>query len=221
MATAGKIFSKSVNPVSVFMTPLVAFMIYVFNTLLINGNVPKYALHEELLDQLQFFIYLSAGIFFISSFGAIRNWFLKLPMLLLISITFLTALEEINWGQVYFGFYSPDYFVLNNTQSELSIHNLSNLQVYLHSAYIEAGLILSFSWLILKRSKFKLVVPNWYLTSYFLPISIYYSLWEYSRKVDYFILWNQQEYFEFFFSAGILIWAITLKQKSNKIKLLT
>jgi len=217
----GKNVSKIINPVSVFMTPLVAFIIYVFNTLLIDGDVPKYALHEELLDQLQFFIYLSAGIFFISSFRAIRNWFLKLPMLLLISITFLTALEEINWGQVYFGFYSPDYFVLNNTQSELSIHNLSNLQVYLHSTYIEAGLILSFSWLILKRCKFKLVVPNWYLTSYFLPISIYYSLWEYSRKVDYFILWNQQEYFEFFFSAGILIWAITLKQKSNKIKLLT
>jgi hypothetical protein len=217
----GKNVSKIINPVSVFMTPLVAFIIYVFNTLLIDGDVPKYALHEELLDQLQFFIYLSAGIFFISSFRAIRNWFLKLPMLLLISITFLTALEEINWGQVYFGFYSPDYFFLNNTQSELSIHNLSNLQVYLHSAYIEAGLILSFSWLILKKSRFKLVVPNWYLTSYFLPISIYYSLWEYSRKVDYFILWNQQEYFEFFFSVGILIWAITLKQKSNKIKLLT
>jgi hypothetical protein len=217
----GKNVSKIINPVSVFMTPLVAFIIYVFNTLLIDGDVPKYALHEELLDQLQFFIYLSAGIFFISSFRAIRNWFLKLPMLLLISITFLTAFEEINWGQVYFDFLSPDYFILNSTQSELSIHNLSNLQVYLHSAYIEAGLILSFSWLILKRSKFKLVVPNWYLTSYFLPISIYYSLWEYSRKVDYFILWNQQEYFEFFFSVGILIWAITLKQKSNKIKLLT
>ena len=217
----GKNGSKIINPVSVFMTPLVAFIIYVFNTLLIDGDVPKYALHEELLDQLQFFIYLSAGIFFISSFRAIRNWFLKLPMLLLISITFLTAFEEINWGQVYFDFLSPDYFILNSTQSELSIHNLSNLQVYLHSAYIEAGLILSFSWLILKRSKFKLVVPNWYLTSYFLPISIYYSLWEYSRKVDYFILWNQQEYFEFFFSVGILIWAITLKQKSNKIKLLT
>jgi hypothetical protein len=65
------------------------------------------------------------------------------------------------------------------------------------------------------------MVPPWYLISYFLPISIYYTLWEFSRKVDYFILWNQQEYFEFFFSVGILIWAITLKQKSNKIKLLT
>jgi hypothetical protein len=213
MATAGKIFSKSVNPVSVFMTPLVAFMIYVFNTLLINGNVPKYALHEDLLDQLQFFIYLSAGIFFISSYRTMRNGFLKLPLLLLILIIIFTAIEEINWGQNYFQFATPDYFALNTTQVELSVHNLNNVQIYLHSAYDIAGLILSFSWFISKRNKFKIMVPNWYLISYFLPISIYYTLWEFSRRVDYFILWNQQEYFEFFFSLGILIWSITFKQK--------
>jgi hypothetical protein len=215
MATAGKIFSKSVNPVSVFMTPLVAFMIYVFNTLLINGNVPKYALHEDLLDQLQFFIYLSAGIFFISSYRTMRNGFLKLPLLLLILITILTSFEEIDWGQNYFHFVSPAYFVTNNTQAELSVHNLFTVQAYLHSAYVIAGLILSFSWFISKRNKFKIMVPNWYLISYFLPISIYYTLWEFSRRVDYFILWNQQEYFEFFFSLGILVWSITFKQKSN------
>jgi len=32
--------------------------------------------------------------------------------------------EEFSWGQRLFGFYSPEYFLANNFQQEVNVHNL-------------------------------------------------------------------------------------------------
>ncbi len=39
----------------------------------------------------------------------------------------LVALEEIAWGQAFFGFDTPEYFASNNEQGETTLHNLGGI----------------------------------------------------------------------------------------------
>ncbi len=45
-------------------------------------------------------------------------------LMLLSVVTFLAAMEEISWGQQWFGFSSGEFFQKNNLQKETNLHNL-------------------------------------------------------------------------------------------------
>ncbi|PCJ54263.1 MAG: hypothetical protein COA70_06430 [Planctomycetota bacterium] len=56
----------------------------------------------------------------------------------------VVALEEIAWGQAFFDFETPSYFVENNAQQEVTLHNLKGIHGasdYLYLVFGLAGLI--------------------------------------------------------------------------------
>jgi hypothetical protein len=50
------------------------------------------------------------------------------------------AMEEIAWGQTFFGFGSPEYFESNNLQQETTLHNLGGAHGKSHYLYMAFGL---------------------------------------------------------------------------------
>ncbi len=48
----------------------------------------------------------------------------------------LVSLEEIAWGQSFFGFASPEYFEDHNIQGETTLHNLGGAHGYSHYLYL-------------------------------------------------------------------------------------
>lgn len=45
-------------------------------------------------------------------------------------VAFLAAMEEISWGQHYFGFESSEYFKAHNHQKETNLHNLMPAEIF-------------------------------------------------------------------------------------------
>jgi len=89
---------------------------------------------------------------------------------------FITAMEEIAWGQWFFSFDTPSFIALHNEQNELTLHNLTPLQG--HSEYFRvffgySGLVgLAFS----MTNKFKQIAPPLCLTSWFIIITVLSTL---------------------------------------------
>ena len=63
--------------------------------------------------------------------------------------------EEISWGQHFFKWVSPEFFIINNNQAETNLHNISNLLDQLPRALVMiwCGLI-SILFYFLKKKKF-------------------------------------------------------------------
>jgi hypothetical protein len=51
---------------------------------------------------------------------AVRAWLLAF----VVAMVYFAG-EDLNWGQYYFGWQSPDYFLLNNKEKETNLHNIS------------------------------------------------------------------------------------------------
>ena len=139
---------------------------------------------------------------------------------------FLSALEEISWGQRIFGIKSPHFFQAHNIQRETNLHNLLRGYV-IHKLYIIVGFYTSFAWLILRKVKLssesavKLFVPDNWLMLYFLPVALFYFYWDFMSSLeifiwgkfvirDHFIDAKQQEPTEFLQSLGFLFFVLTI-----------
>lgn len=148
------------------------------------------------------------------------------------------AFEEINWGQWLFNFELPDYFKENNSQKNLTLHNLKFIQPFLHSAYIALGLGLSTLCLLkpylTKRLNFKAalaLLPSPTLTLYFFPVAAFYIFSDYISPwlvslgfrgarvaFDYketLIIFSDQEAVECLLALGTLIYAFTALRESR------
>jgi hypothetical protein len=173
--------------------------------------------------------YIQAIFCFVSSIIAfkISTKFIKNKMILkgllygifAIGLLFV-SFEEISWGQRIFHIYEPAYFAKNNTQKELTIHNLKTVQPLLIKLYIIIGFYGAFAWIVvsklsfLKKNKylvdiFNYIVPVWYISPYFFFVFFIYSLFYlFPPHLGSFLIYKDQEPPELLLSLGFLIFVI-------------
>jgi hypothetical protein len=138
---------------------------------------------------------------------------------------FIVAMEEISWGQRLLGIETPESIAAINVQGELTLHNLEPLFIYLHTAYLVVGGYGMLTWLALPllrpdpRAAWTFVVPNWYLTSWFLVVFVVYgaielaqwvrpTLFGHQLVIGGFVRFRDQEPAELVLSAAFLVFAI-------------
>src|SRR5262245_47684208 len=135
--------------------------------------------------------------------------------------------EEISWGQRIFDLPVTPYFASHNTQKELTLHNLEPVQRHVGKAYILFGLAGAFTWALVPRRlaadarlQIRYLVPDWFLTFYFLPVSVVYLY--FSRispfladrlgleafRMEGFVIYRDQEPAELLMYLGILLFVL-------------
>jgi len=98
---------------------------------------------DQILEWISFWAFSAASLTYgLSALRQHRNgvkipWFFSSVALFCL----LVALEEISWGQRLFGFRPPDYFLMENLQQELNIHNVFDSRV---RRLVEIVIILGF-----------------------------------------------------------------------------
>ncbi len=140
------------------------------------------------------------------------------------------SIEEISWGQRILNIESPEYFLDNNLQEEITLHNLEPFQKPLHYAYMAVCLWCLIGRMLIPKlngktfSQFaRLAAPAHVTLGYFIPALIFYGYWEFARLpiVETFDVkmfhWRDQEPTEFLMSCGFFIHLLInqhyLKQK--------
>jgi hypothetical protein len=166
---------------------------------------------EGILDTLQFPIYLMISIIFFSILKK-SSGLEKIMYLLCTTFVLFVAGEEISWGQNYIYFNNLDFFAENNLQAETNLHNLGNFQHLTHLIYIVVGIIFSLGGIFNKIKIIhpitKSIIPSWKYMGYNLPLAIFYYLFITIENKDSLLGNITQEYFEFMFSLGFLIFML-------------
>ena len=80
---------------------------------------------DQPLEWLTFWAFMLAA-FFYGRAAVLERKTTRLPWFLvgLSAFCFIVAMEEISWGQRLFGYETPRYFLQNNYQKELNLHNV-------------------------------------------------------------------------------------------------
>jgi hypothetical protein len=203
------------------LIPLTIFGIY--QVLSFNSNPPDLnkkdlglflfflVKQEGIFDTLQFPIYLMICIIFFSILRRSQG-LEKIMYLFCISVVLFVAGEEISWGQNFLLFDSPNFFTENNLQKETNLHNLGDIQHLTHFIYIVTGIIFSFGGIFSEIKIIhpitKSIIPGWKYIGYNLPLAIFYYLFITIENKDSLLANITQEYFEFMFSLGFLIFML-------------
>jgi hypothetical protein len=198
---------KKLQNLIIFLLPFITFGFYQF--LVIEDYGFLFIVGQEgVLDKLQFPMYLIVSVLTFLMFKKSSGF--ESVVILLFSIgILLIAFEEISWGQTYFNFSTPDYLNSRNLQQETNIHNLDYIQNFTHLGYIAVGLFFSFGRILSSIHQLapvvQKIIPNWKFIGFNLPLAIYYYLFFYTNYQKNIIEYVAQEYFEFMFSLGLLI----------------
>ncbi|NJK49632.1 hypothetical protein HC931_17080 [Candidatus Gracilibacteria bacterium] len=165
----------------------------------------------------------------------IGNYFIKQKQNLLgviyylLAILFLfIALEEVSWGQTFFKWETPDFLEEVNVQQETSLHNL----VWFHYSLRDAIIVVSFlggvSWWLASLFKLthkfkqfiKYLIPDWYLSSFFIVSFILSAILKFQDILTFFIS-KDQEFAELILSLGFLLFVLTnyFRQSFSSLKL--
>lgn len=189
-----------------------------------DKNVYQLIIAEDaILEQLQVTSFLTASIFslLISSrlYQKRYHGYVLLYGILCLGLLFIAG-EEASWGQRIFDIETPGFFLDNNVQKEISVHNLFVFQSHLDKIYIFIGFYGSFAWLFFKKCKkrnLSLLFPDWYLSSYFLFPLLLYAYFEFlgpfavntlrikSLMIEHFFTWRDQEPIELILALGFLL----------------
>ena len=216
---------KQNNHFSFFLWLVVAFAtascVLLFNNEL-YGSITK---EDGLVEFLGFFFLLFAGGYLIAaSFTRFiekkRGVLGGIILLVLGLVFFLTAFEEISWGQRIFGFETPSDIVQINNQSEFNFHNIDKnffdrLVDHLTILFVMFSTAMIF---IKKPFVLGIKLPDTYITLSFALIPFYH---QYSQiHIDfYYVLYIPialliyRSFFKFnhkMFAAGLLTILITL-----------
>ena len=132
-------------------------------------------------------------------------------------VSFVVGMEEISWGQRLIGFEVPQFLAEHNTQSELTLHNLSFYERnFLSQSFMLAGFLGSFSWIVLhywqkrqqsRKIDLSYILPNWSISSFFYPILIFWIVLIYAGGMN-FLVSHDQEHCEFIMSLGVLMFVV-------------
>jgi hypothetical protein len=150
---------------------------------------------------------------------SLSYWRLGLLYALFALIIAIFAMEEISWGQRLLGFGTPEYFVRNNMQGEVNLHNLDSIGFdgefgfVVNAAIAITVLYISFAWLVasprisLDPLLAHYVFPSWHFGGYFLlPI-----LWSAGAGGPAWMsatLPHEQEFAELLYATGCLLFMI-------------
>jgi len=215
---------------NIFKILLFTFPVFFVSTLCaskIYSPVFYGSLVEEdgIFEFMQVLLYLLAAAFFL--FTSKRLLEEKQRDLSLIFLVFslglvLVCAEELSWGQRILALDSPEFFTRNNVQRELTIHNLSLFQPFLHLGYILTGLAGATGWLLVRtagKPQWDSAVPAWYISTYFLPVFFIYLYFELSYHLGrlmsaegfsvsrQWISWRDQELAELLLAAGFFLYS--------------
>lgn len=187
-------------------------------------NIAK---EDSLLEYIQFFLYLfSFCIIFYSLVkkAALFNRFEKALLVICTVGFFIMSMEEISWGQRLLTFETPEYFLEQNSQFELNVHNLKPIQNILHMLYAAVGLafgvVLPIFKILIKKRALTKYFPDFKTSLYFIFVSVFYLLLQYTNvsapESIYFIKWQDQEVFELLLALGLFIgFAVRVLKNSN------
>lgn len=114
---------------SALIANVVVFIVFGYCYML---NEHDYDFYYSIAQEDQVIEWTTMWSFLIASlggvFGVILGWyqFKKFEWFYagLALFCFIVAMEEISWGQRFFGYLAPDYFLENNFQQELTVHNM-------------------------------------------------------------------------------------------------
>ncbi len=163
---------------SVLLAPLVTFFLFaLFLTIPSTRQFTKFLLTENQPVELLTFVALFIGSILSGRLGykAWQNgerFTLKLFYGLFAFLLFLVAMEEIAWGQWFFGFETPESLKAINRQEEVTLHNIEGMHgrtEYIRLAFGVFGLI----GIRLRRvAFFKHLTPSILLLPWFLLVTI-------------------------------------------------
>lgn len=195
------------------------FVFIVFFYIIRSQNWEQYTdltKEDSYIEYFQAATYFAAAGITLFALISMRNlsWFQKICMIFFSLSILVIALEEISWGQRLLEIETPEYFLENNVQYEVSIHNLKPVQSILHQVYIAIGLLGALILPIIRRylpekSFVRLVLPTFLTTTYFGSVAIFYLLLDYvaptSETISEYIKWQDQEVLETLLALGIFI----------------
>jgi hypothetical protein len=143
---------------------------------------------------------LTFAVFLISSFiglifvRTLRNTFKSFSLLLFFSIfsflLFIIAMEEIAWGQWFFGFDSPDFFREYNKQGETTLHNIGFLQGRSEFLRFSFGIGGIFTLLFSPFSRYRelavplLLIPYFFIITFLSGVDLYGDFFNLPEIVD-------------------------------------
>ena len=223
---------KNISKISVLIFPV--FFISIFFPIKFSSPVFYCTLVKEdgFFEIAQVFLYLFAAAFFLV---ASKRYFqenkrgLSLILLVLSLGLALVCAEEISWGQRILRLESPGIFFCHNLQKELTIHNLSAVQPFLHLGYVLTGLAGAAGWLFVRisgRPQWSNAVPVWYISTYFMPVFFIYLYFEFSFHLGgamsskgfpvsgQLISWRDQELAELLLAAGFFLFSCSVLKRA-------
>lgn len=160
---------------------------------------------------------------------AVRQMFLGGMFVLFGAGMFLLFGEEISWGQRIVGWESSEYFQARNMQSETNLHNDERLKNIVHPIGIAVGIyavmsaFLHLSFVRRGARTASYFTTEWPVMGYFAVFTGVYVIYEYINPFIRpwygfdFILWQDLEMAETFFTAGILGWSVLKLRSVEKL----
>jgi len=159
--------------------------IYISYIFILIGTFPNDYLYlaskeDSVLAYVQVFFLLCSIAVMMRGAITHASWRRGVFVLFVVLFIFLAG-EEISWGQRLFNIQSSDYFMKNNAQEEITVHNLKIIGYSpIVLSYIGIGVIFTYGWL-LRKLKFHRGIfyeitkfaPRWYTGFYFYPILLY------------------------------------------------
>lgn len=219
----------------IFLFPFVLTIIFIWIKTFFPIAYESLVEEDSIIEYLQvIFYFLSSALALIISIKLLRNkmFFQGLLYTILTIGLLFVSFEEISWGQRIFNIDTPYFFRQHNFQDEITLHNLTAMSV-LHNIYILVGAYGTFSWIIARiflrwymvKEKYRYfinsIVPDWFLSSYFLLLFLIYFLFEYiSQPRSWtFYIWRDQEVAELFLSLGFLLFLVISYQRLRTLLL--
>jgi len=232
--TQGKRWMKKI----IFIFPIAAILLFLYLKEFLPGTYEDMIQEDAVLEYLQAVSYLLASIVALVSavrFG--RRGFVgnKILYFLLFAGLLFIFFEEISWGQRIFHIGTPQFFQEHNIQNEISLHNLAPIQRRLIKLYILVGLFGSGAWFLLQklevgtRSFIRIIVPDWFISSYFYAVFCVYAYFEYMSnyvvkvlgmqvsRLDFIFYGRDQEPAEFLMALGFLLFTLVNCRRSKQI----
>lgn len=187
-----------------------------------------YPTYVVLVNEDHIVEYMTSIIYFISSliafYVAIKFFRCRFMLFGILYALFATALfvffgEEISWGQRLMGMHTTGFFAEHNLQREVNLHNLDFLRGVAKWFYIVIGFGSILLWIVFTRLKnrssflseiHRYVIPEWYLCSYFLMLSLVYIVISF-MSADHNLLnitFRELEPSEFTVSIGFFLFAV-------------
>ena len=121
-----------------YILSLVFFLVIPYFLYLIPNKQIIYQVGAEdgLFEYLTALFFLGSSIFFMRAYISHKNWF----FIVLATLMFFGAGEEISWGQRILGLSTPDVLNRINVQGELTLHNIEALNSHYFDGTQKTGL---------------------------------------------------------------------------------